>query len=301
MAIAVTAARIALVIGAALTIGACKPSQEPTAPPNAETPRPAPEPRADLPDEQRSPDLFGTWLIESVAAPGPRPQDRSWDMILLVGNRQLEVLSQCVTIGPFDYGRTVGGGIRVSAADARPPSPPAASNPSPIQCARALSLAEQALPPILLAAREVKRGPGGTVTLTGEAGSIVMRRPASALANPRGQMPPPSAPPPLGTWRVLALNSRGVPANQGMEMLLRPHHIEWRSGCVNEGRALRRDRDLLLPGQVDPFPVCERGRSEAERAMERLLSGTIAARMAPNGRLVLQGSDVTAELAPFTG
>lgn len=291
----------ALAIGAALILGACRPAQTPPAAPDPDTSvaaSPAAEPRADLPTEQRTPDLFGSWLIETVAAPGAAAKDRFWDMILLAGNRQLEVLSQCITIGPFDYGRTVGGGMVVTRPQPRPRPPAAPGAPVPAQCARGLSPAEQALAPILFAARTVRHDPDGAVTVAGEAGSIVMRRPSGALANPRGQTPPPSLPPLLGAWRLVALD--GSEVRERIELLLRPNHIEWRSGCVNEARVLRSDRDRLLPGEVDPFPVCERGRSEGERVLERLLSGPVAARTAADGSLTLTGSGVSAELAPLT-
>jgi hypothetical protein len=145
----------------------------------------------------------------------------------------------------------------------------------------------------------VERDATGTVTVAGEAGSIVMRRPRGALANPRGNVPAPVTPPLLGTWRLQSLDGNGLRAGERIELLLRPNRIEWRSGCVNESRALGSDRDRLLPGEVDPFPVCERGRSEAERAMGRLSSGPITARTAADGRLTLNGSGVTAELEPL--
>ena len=296
-----------LLLGMALIASACGPAQTP---PGAQEPETSvaiqrpdaahPEPRSDLPTEQRTPDLFGTWLIETVAKSGAGPRERYSDMILLVGNRQLEVLSQCVTIGPFDYARTAGGGIVISQPEVRPRPPSAAPAPAPVQCARALSPAEQALAPILLAARTVTPGRGGTVALAGQAGTVAMRRPAGALANPRGQAPPPRTPPLLGTWQLVALDGRPLIADERIELLLRPGRIEWRSGCVNETRTLSRDRDSLILGEVDPFPVCERGRSPAERALETLLSAALKARTSADGRLTLQGSGVIAELAPLT-
>lgn len=297
-----TAARLALGIVSALVLSACQPAPTPPASPDpdasVEAPRSnaAPEPRADLPTEQRSPDLFGSWLVETVATPGAPLRERYWDMALLVGNRQLEILSQCVTIGPFDYGRTDGGGIVVSQPALRPRLSP--SDPVPSQCARGLTPAEQAAAPILLAARTVKHDPSGAVTVAGEAGSLVLRRPVGALANPHSQTPPPKTPPLLGAWRLATLGGREV--RERIELLLRPTRIEWRSGCVNESRALRSDRNRLLPGEVDPFPVCERGRREGEKAMERLLSGPVEARTSADGRLRMSGSGVTAELVPLT-
>ena len=85
-----------------------------------------------------------------------------------------------------------------------------------------------------------------------------------------------------------------------MELLLRPHWLEWRSGCVSEVRELRTKRGLLVPGASDPFPVCERGRSEGELGVERLFAGSVSSRMERNGRLTLQGSGVTAQLEPLT-
>jgi hypothetical protein len=285
---------------AAIAGAACKPAEAPAPTGGAEPPASIPEPRADLPDEQRSPDLFGAWRIERVSAPGLQPQDRGWDMILLVGNRQVEILSQCVTIGPFDYGRRVGGSIVVTQAAPSPRPPGQAGVPPPAQCARALSPAEQALPPVLFGGGSVTRNPDGSVTIAGPAGSLLLRRPSGALANPRGQAPPPPVPPLLGAWQVVSVNGRRLPDNERAELLLRPHHLEWRSGCVNEGRVLRREANMLLPGQIDPFPVCERGRSDAERGLEELTAAPIAARVTANGRLTLQGRRVMAELAPLT-
>lgn len=85
-----------------------------------------------------------------------------------------------------------------------------------------------------------------------------------------------------------------------MELLLRPRQIEWQSGCVNEARQLDRDGDMLVPGPVDAFPICERGRSEAEVAIETLFAAPIAANMGQKGELTLVGSRVRAELAPLT-
>jgi hypothetical protein len=301
----VTAARLAFALCSALIAGACQPSPKSAASPDPDTavasPRPgapASEPRADLPTEQRTPDLFGSWTIETVAAPGVDLRERYWDMTLFVGNRQLEILSQCVTIGPFDYARTVGGGIVVTPAQPRARPPAAPGVPVLAQCARGHTPQEQALPRILLAARDVTHDGRGTVTLTGKAGSIVMRRPAGALANPRGRTPPPATPPLLGAWRLFSLGGRQI--GDRIELLLRPRTVEWRSGCVNEARTLHIDRDSLVPGEVDPFPVCERGRSEAEEALERLLSARVAARTSANGRLTLSGSGVAAEFVPLT-
>jgi len=254
------------------------------------------EPRQDLPEEQSSPDLLGAWLVQTVTTPDPAPQYRSWDMILLVGVRQLELLSQCITIGPFDYGRTVGGGIAVRQTSVSPRPGMAATPP---QCARALSPAERAISSILLAASVVKRQRDGTVWLSGRAGALTIRRPQGALRNPRGQVPPPRVPPPLGAWRFVSMNGRTLAADQAMELLLRPMHLEWRSGCVSEVKELRRERDRLVPSAGDGFPVCERGRSDAERLAERLFAGSIAFRMDPEGRLRLEGAGVTAELDPL--
>ncbi len=84
-----------------------------------------------------------------------------------------------------------------------------------------------------------------------------------------------------------------------MELLLRPHWLEWRSGCVSEVRELRIERGLLVPGASDPFPVCERGRSEGELALERLFEGAVVTKMGPDGRLTLQSAGITAKLEPL--
>jgi hypothetical protein len=289
---------LALVL-AAIAGAACKPADAPAPTRGAEPPASTPEPRSDLPDEQRTPDLFGAWRIERLSAPGLQPQGRGEDMVLLVGNRQVEILSQCVTIGPFDYGRRVGGSIIVTQAAPLPRPPSQAGVLPPPQCARALSPAEQVLPPVLFGGGSVTRNADGSVTIAGPGGSLLLRRPSGALANPRGQTPPPPVPL-LGAWQVLSVNGSRLADNERAELLLRPHHLEWRSGCVNEARGLRREANMLLPGGIDPFPVCERGRSDAERGLEELTAGPIAARMAANGRLTLQGRGVTAELAPLT-
>lgn len=289
-----------LAFASLLILASCDPAGAPPAAPKDEatpTARVAPEPRHDLPDEQRWPDLFGAWRVVRIDAPLEVPQDRSWDMILLVGVRQIEALSQCIAIGPFDYGRTSGGGIAVRPI-AAPPAP-GAEPPLP-QCARSLSPAERALAPVLLAANEVARAPDGTVQLSGSSGTIVMRRPAGALANPRGESPPPRLPPPLGAWTFLSLDGRLVGAGGAMELLLRPRHLEWRSGCVSEVKALRRAGGRLLPGAAEPHPVCERGRSDGERVAGRLFAGPVTVMMRADGRLRLTGSGATADLIPLT-
>lgn len=290
---------LSVAIGASCSMAGCKPAEAPPAPPASGQAVQNAEPRQDLPDEQRSPDLFGAWVVESVGTPAPAPKDRSWDMILLVGARQLEVLSQCVTIGPFDYGRTGGGGIAVRQV-AIPAGPQPGTMPPRVQCARALSPAEAAVSSILPSVVDVERKSGGAVSLTGRAGSITLRRPQGALSNPRGQMPPPRAPLLLGAWRFVSVDGRTLAANEGMELLLRPWHLEWRSGCVNEIKELRREGDNLVPGAADPFPVCERGRSKAELSAERLFTGTVATRMGQDARLRLEGSGIVAELVPLT-
>lgn len=280
------------------TIG-CRPPEPPPAPQAVEQGLPA-EPRADLPDEQRSSDLFGAWVVETVGSSGEAASASGWDQVLLVGSRQLEIISQCVTIGPFGYGRTVGGGIAVGQSEVQPAPRGAPGLPAPVKCARTLTPAERELGPLLLAAREVTPTGNGTITLSGPRGSLTARRPSGALNNPRGEAPPPSVPPLLGAWQFVSIEGRPLPSAARMEMLLTPNRIEWRSGCVNEARELRRGRDVLLPGKVDPFPVCERGRSPSERAAERLFAGSIAARMSRDGSLTVQGSGVVAELAPLT-
>lgn len=128
---------------------------------------------------------------------------------------------------------------------------------------------------------------------------VTLRRPQGALANPRGQAPSPALPPTLGAWRFTSVDGRVLAPGQEMELLLRPSHLEWRSGCVGEVRELRREESRLVPGASDPFPVCERGRSEAELAVGRLTEGVIDVRMARDGRVTLFGSGVTAALEPF--
>ncbi|WP_324750744.1 hypothetical protein SH591_04735 [Sphingomonas sp. LY54] len=283
-------------IGASLLAAACTPAAEAPLPPAAADRDARVEaPRQDLSDEQRSPDLFGAWLVEGIEAPKPVARDRSWEMVLLVGVRQLELLSQCVTIGPFDYGRTSGGGIAVR----QPVAPPRAEAPPPAQCARALSPAEAAMPAVLLSATDVQRRQDGTVLLAGPRGSALLRRPEGALRNPRGQAPPPRVPLLLGAWRFVSVDGRTVPPGEAMELLLRPTQLEWRSGCVSAVRALHREGDTLRAGESDMFPVCERGRSEAERSAERLFAGSVTTRMDADGRLRLEGSGVTAELVPL--
>lgn len=286
------------IFAALVALSSCKPVQAPPAPPAVAEPVAAPAaPRQDLPEEQRSPDLFGAWRVERIAAPGPAPIDGSWDMILLVGLRQIEILSQCVTIGPFDYGRTVGGGIAVGPTAVRPRP----GTTTPPQCARALSSGEQAIGSVLFDASEVRRDATGAVALAGRAGIVTLRRPPGALANPRGQAPPPALPPTLGAWRFSSVDGRVLAPGQEMELLLRPSHLEWRSGCVGEVRELGREGNRLVPGASDPFPVCERGRSDAELAVGRLVERAIDVRMMPDGRLTLKGSGVTATLEPLVG
>lgn len=286
-----------LLIGASLLAAGCTPPEPEPAPPAAAPVTPVAEPRQDLPEEQRSPDLFGAWLVDGIEAPKPVARDRSWDMVLLVGVRQLELLSQCVTIGPFDYGRTPGGGIAVRQPVAVPRS---SASPPPAQCARALSPAEAAMPAVLLGATDVRRQADGRVLVAGPRGSALLRRPEAALRNPRGQAPPPRVPPLVGAWRFVSVDGRALSPGEEMELLLRPSRLEWRSGCVSDVRELHREGDSLRAGESDMFPVCERGRSEAERAVERLLSDGVAAQTSPDGRLRLQGSGVTAQLVPLT-
>ncbi len=288
----------AAAIGTSLSLAACGPTQAPPAPPASDQVVHTAEPRQDLSEEQRSPDLFGAWLVQTVTTPGPALQDRSWDTVLLVGVRQLEVLSQCITIGPFDYGRTVGGGIAVRQTSVSP-HPGVAAAPPPPQCARMRSPAERAIPSILLASSDVKRLGDGAVAISGRAGALTVRRPEGALRNPRGEAPPPRLPPPLGAWRFVRVNGRPLAADQAMELLLRPKHLEWRSGCVSGVKELRQERDKLVSSDSDAFPVCERGRSEAERLAARLFAGTVAFQTDAEGRLRLQGSGVTAELDPL--
>lgn len=292
-------ARLLILRGACFALAACEPAERSSAPTPAPA-APAVQPRQDLPEDVRALDLFGAWIVEAIL-PGPTvPAELGWEMVLLVGSRQLELLSQCVTIGPFAYGRRDHDGIVVS----QPEPPVRIAGASPVQppprCTRMLSPAEQVAPRILLTADRVTRRPDGALLLSGQAGSLVLRRPAAALANPRGQQPPPQRPPLIGAWRFLRVNGRDLPPNEGMELLLRPPVIEWRSGCVNEVRTVSQDGERLLPGAVDPYPVCERGRDEAELAVGKLTSGPIDTRMQRNGRLSLSGSGVTAELVPLT-
>ena len=295
----------AFVAAAILAAGGCKPAEGPSTPqepgaPVASGATPAlPGARQDLPEEQRTPDLFGAWRVESVAAPDRRIHYDSMPMLLLVGNRELQILSQCITIGPFDYARTPGGGIAISQAVVTPRPPGSDVAPAPVQCARALSPAEGTLGPLLLTARTVKPEADGGVVVAGSAGAMTIRR-LGVLPNPGGEAPPPRVPPLLGAWRVLVIDGRRLNEySQRMELLLRPAHIEWRSGCINSTKTLTLDGATLIPGEAEPFPVCERGRTEAEDAMSRLLDRPIAARMEHDGGLGLSGSGVAAELAPL--
>lgn len=289
--------RLTIAIGASVAAAACRPAEGLPTPFSGSVVQAA-EPRQDLPEEQRSPDLFGAWLVQSVSTADSAPQDRFWDMVVLVGVRQLEVLSQCITIGPFDYGRTLGGGIGVRQTPVLP-RPRATAAPVRVQCARALSPTESAMPSILLAAVDVKREADGSVMLSGRIGSVTLRRPSSALGNPRGQAPPPRVPPLLGAWRFASVNGRTLLPDERMELLLRPGRLEWRSGCVSEVKKLRSEGDKLILGDIDPFPICERGLSEAEQSASRLFIGTVVTRMGQDGRLSVQGSGVTAKLVPL--
>lgn len=290
--------RLTIAIGASMAAAACRPAEAPPTPSASDPVTQAAEPRQDVPEEQRSPDLFGAWLVHSVSTTNYAPRDRSWNMIVFVGVDQLEVLSQCITVGPFDYGRTVGGGIVVRQISVSP-RPRATPTPALTQCARALSTAESAMPPILLAALDVKREADGSVMLSGQEGKVILRRPPGALGNPRGQAPPPRVPPLLGAWRFLSVNGRTLLPDESIELLLRPRHLEWRSGCVSEVREMRSEGDKLIPGDSDLFPICERGLTEAERSASRLFTDTVATRMGQDGRLRVQGSGVTAELIPL--
>lgn len=291
--------RIGAALAALLVVGACNPpTQSPSTPVASEPASAAIDGRQDLPDEQRSPDLFGAWLVEMVAAPGPLRMGESGDTVLLVGVHQLELLSQCITIGPFDYGRVMGR-IRVRQQAVQPLPPQASPAPAPVVCARTLTPAERKLGPLLLAAREVRRQEDGSVSISGSAGSLILRRPSGPLVNPRGEVPAPRVPPLIGAWRFVSIGGRPVPFADRMELLLRPHRLEWRSGCVSQAKELRVEAGRLIPGEEDPFPICERGRSEAELAAERLFAGPVAARMGEDGRLRLEGSGIVAELEPL--
>lgn len=146
---------------------------------------------------------------------------------------------------------------------------------------------------------DVQQVAGDKAVLSGRAGVVHLRRPRGVLENPRGQAPPPPVPPPLGAWRLASIDGRTIAPDASIELLLRPRYLEWRSGCVAEVRELEREGDRLLPGQADPYPVCERGRSKAELLAGRLFSGAVALQMSPDGRLRLQGSGVAAELEPL--
>jgi hypothetical protein len=292
-------ARLALLLGAVFASAGCEQAEAPPAPAPAPA-GPAFEPRQDLPEETRALDLFGAWLVTSVRAPAPVQWEQGHQTLLLAGSRQLEILSQCVRIGPFTYGRLDRDGIAISQSEPTVAPAPDRDVPPPVQCTRTLSPMESILPRILLTAERVVRQADGSVLLSGQAGALVLRRPDGALANPRGEAPPPERPPLIGAWRFVEVNERPLPAGGAIELLLRPPIIEWRSGCVNEARMLMVDGDRLLPGPVDPFPVCERGRDETELAIGRMTSGPIVTRMQRNGRLSLSGSGVTAELVPLT-
>lgn len=221
-------------------------------------------------------------------------------MILLVGLRQLEVLSQCVTIGPFDYDRTAGNGIVIRQPSAKPRPKAAPGAPVVSQCARGLSPAEQALPRIFFAASEVKHEGPDRISISGPSGSVTAQRPEGVLRNPRGNRPAPAMPLLLGAWRFVTIDGRTLEPAQRMELLLRPRHVEWRSGCVSEVRYLHVEGNVLHPGENEPFPVCERGRSPAELSAGKLLDDPVTARMREDGALTLSGSGVTAELQPLT-
>lgn len=289
-------------IGAALAATACKPDDRVAAPDRAaRASAPGagiPPARADLRTEEGSPDLFGAWIVRQVTNSQPAAQSESWDTILLIGLDQLEVLSQCITIGPFDYDRTVGGGISVRQSPVVPRASPA-NLPAPVKCARMLSPAEATLGPLLLAAREVRANADGTIAISGPAGTLVAHRPAGALRNPHGNMPPPRLPPLLGAWRFVAIDGRVLPPNERMELLLRPNRIEWRSGCIREARERAGGETRLIPGGAIPASVCERMETASESAVGRLIGNPMIARMSQDGKLQLQGSGVTAQLEPL--
>jgi hypothetical protein len=294
----VRTARLAFLLAAASASTGCERAQVP-APPSAPA-APRLQPRQDLPEEVRALDLFGAWLADPEPAQGEAGMDQGWPTVLLAGSRQLQVVSQCVTIGSFAYGMKERGKIVIFEPEVPPLSSPGRVPPL-VQCARALSPTEARLGPLLLNADRAVRQSDGTITLSGKAGALRLRRPAGALANPVGQTPPPALPPLLGAWRFVRVQGRDLPQGEQMELLFRPPFMEWRSGCVNEARGLTSVQDgRLTLGPIDPFPVCERGRSEAELAVARLTSGPIQTSMQRDGRLRLDGSGITAELVPLT-
>jgi hypothetical protein len=290
-----------IAIGAVSAAAACEPTETVVAPDRGADPhaRAQPEQRADLRAEEGSPDLFGAWIVEGVGTSDTQAQAEPWDTVLLVGLNQLEVLSQCVTIGPFDYHRTGGGGIAVRQATGTSRARPA-NVPTPTMCTRGLTSRERVLGPLLLAAQKVTVAKDGTISLLGPAGTLTARRPAGPLRNPRAYFPAPRLPPLLGAWRFVSVNGRMLPASQRMELLLRPRYLEWRSGCIHEARQLAATDNRLIPGEIEPLGVCERMETEAEKAVGRMVANPVAIRREQDGRLRLHGSEVTAELEPLT-
>jgi hypothetical protein len=169
-----------------------------------------------------------------------------------------------------------------------------------VQCARALSPDEQIASRILLTAERALRRPDGSVVIQSQAGSLLLRRPPAALANPRGNVPSARAP---AADRRLALR-RGErahpPARRSHGAPPAPLDDRVALGLRQRSADARRRGRTPAAGGVDPFPVCERGRSEAEQAIGRLVAGPIDTVLQRSGRLTLTGSGVTARLVPLT-
>ena len=124
-----------------------------------------------------------------------------------------------------------------------------------------------------------------------------MRRPPGGLvANPFGSMPEPGGEVLWGHYRVVDVAGVAPPPDQAIDVALGRLWIEARSGCIPfRWRIVRGPNDWTLREDW-PDPVCQRGRNEAERALERTMPSVRRMEWAAPYRLRLVGDSGTVTL-----
>lgn len=223
---------------------------------------PAPQAPAARPSAAAS-DLFGEWQVAALETPLLSPeQGRFGDpsgIAVLIGARGIEASSQCVPF-LFEHGRSE---ERVRIAEQRWPDP---------VCERGLLPYETVFGSVLAGAARVEQaGPDG-VRLTGGAGSVVLRRPATRIVgNPFGHVPAAGADLLWGHFRIVDIAGVVPPPGQPIDVAIGRLWIEARSGCLPFRWRFVRSGTGWSMREDWPDPRCEQGRNEAEQALERVM------------------------------
>lgn len=210
-------------------------------------------------------DLFGEWRVTALESPDLEapPQAGGYgdprQVVMLFGARGVEAASQCVPYA-FEHRREQ----EKVEVTVRP-------WPEPV-CGRALLPYEAVFGPLMDGVTRVNAAPSGGVRLSGPAGAVTLDRPpGGVVANPFGNNPFPGPDLLWGHFRLVTVAGVAPEPGHPIDVAIGSWWIEAKSGCLPfRWLMVRSDANLTLR-EGPPEVRCQRGISEAERALEDVM------------------------------